>query len=82
MPYPVKIYGAKTTFGEFYVMNNEPSEFLYVALTDITTYFIRKRNLLEILNKFPEHASQFKLKVMTDYKKFVRTPVKEQKEKI
>lgn len=73
--------GAKTVIGDYSVMFQTRSEFLYQALTPtVDSLAMRKSNYQEIQDKYDEFTMKLKLKTFNRYKGIIREPVLQHKQ--
>jgi CRP-like cAMP-binding protein len=70
----------KTVIGDYAVMFQKRSEFLYKVLFDMDCQAIRKGKFLEIADKYSFFAQKLKIKTFQRYKDIVRKPVLDHKQ--
>ena len=69
------------TFGDYSCFENKKSEFHYTAITEVEGFAIRKRRILDILERFSDKhsdfAGQLRVQVFTNYRNLIRNHVNE-----
>ena len=72
------------TFGDYSCFENKKSEFHYTAITEVEGFAIRKRRILDILERFSDKhsdfAGQLRVQVFTNYRNLIRNHVNEHKQ--
>ena len=72
------------TFGDYSCFENKKSEFHYTAVTEVEGFAIRKRKILDILERFSDKhqdfANQLRVQVFTNYRNLIRNHVNEHKQ--
>lgn len=71
--------GTRTVIGDYAVMFQKRSEFLYESLSEMECMALRKNHYKEISEKYGFYVQKLKLKVFNLYKDIVRRPVLEHK---
>lgn len=64
----------KSVIGDYSVMFQKRSEFLFKALEDMHCMAVRKSNFIRIHDKFSTLTAKLKLKVFMRYRDLVRRP--------
>jgi len=67
--------GKKSVIGDYYVMFQKRSEFIYKALTQMECFALRKKNFFELVERYPEMARKLKFQVLRRYKDIIRVPL-------
>ena len=75
-----KILGKGAAIGDYGVLFNKFSEWRYKALTAVHAYGIRKRDILDLLDEYPDIAVKLRQFNANTFRKGIREPLLEHRE--
>jgi len=79
-PYFAKKMKHKTVIGDYYILSNKRSEFLYKAIKQTEGYSLRKVHMIEIFNRYKSEEKRLTHQIKIRYKTIIRSPLLEHKE--
>jgi len=68
-------FNANAVIGDYGMTFNERSQFIYTALTDLKTLYIRKSNWVNILSEFPDIGRKMISKIFLKYMNEIKNKV-------